>query len=384
MGQTVERSRDNTVGAGRSTLVGRDSRRRRYLERNTRIPVPHIHAYGNNAHLTVDGVGAQSFLIADLIPGEALDKKALVQAKQEQRKDFYSQLIDIFVELRKLQFPLIGSLMPDPNDSPHPALGPVMSMSAATLRWRSQPTFSSAKDYMRSQFSLVSGFYKPPVPDHTVADLKREAFALHGMERIFHQVIDSRMDEGPFVLHHLDLRSPNIIVDENLRITGIIDWEFASTVPRQVFTPPSWITGHDSIETDRLMHAEFRQVLDEKSKINGLCDQLNKEWHDPLSASESAISQTDMAFCVAHILRRPTDLADVFCVFLVPRLYSKPLDELISEFFYHHQTLAVEVQRRAEHCERYTQYLKEQGLYETELDKLLAVSKALKEKWNWS
>lgn len=355
-----------------------------YLERNTRIPVPHIRAYGNNAHLTSNGARTQSFLITDLIPGEALNKKALLTAEQEQKRAFYSQLINIFVELRKLQFPLIGSLIPDPNGRPDPVLGPVMSMSAATLRLHPQPTFSSAKDYMRNQFRLVSGFFSPPVADHTVDDLKREAFALHGMERIFHQVIDSQLDEGPFVLNHLDLRSSNIIVDNNLQIQGIIDWEFSSTVPRQVLTPPSWITGHDSMETDRQMHADFRQVLDEKSKTNRLCNQLKEEWYGKLGASESGISQTDMAFCVAHVLRRPTDLADIFCDFFVPKLYEKPLDDVMSEFFGQHQTLMLEVQRRAKHCERYTQYLKEQGLYETQLSKLLAESKALKEKWNWS
>lgn len=333
--------------------------------------------------MTINGAGTQSFLITDLVPGEALDKKALMTGEQEQRRAFYSQLIDIFVELRKLQFPFIGSLMPDPNGSPHPVLGPVLSMSAATLRSHPQPPFSSAKDYMRHQFRLVSDFHSPPVPDHTVDDLGREVFALHGMERIFHQAIDSQLDEGPFVLNHLDLRSPNIIVDDNLQIQGIIDWEFASTVPRQVLTPPSWITGHDSTETDRQMHAEFRQVLDKKSKNNQLCNQLKEEWYGPLGASE-AVSQTDMAFFVAHVLRRPTDVTDIFCDFFVPRLYEKPLDDVMSEFFDQHQTLALEVQRRAKHCERYTQHLKERGLYETELDKLLAASKALKEKWDWS
>jgi hypothetical protein len=44
----------------------------------------------------------------------------------------------------------------------------------------------------------------------------------------------------------------------------------------------------------------------------------------------------------------------------------------------------LEVQRRAEHCERYTEYLMKNGLYETEVDKLLAASKALKAKWGWS
>ncbi|KAI1496264.1 phosphotransferase enzyme family protein [Biscogniauxia marginata] len=355
-----------------------------YLERNTRIPVPHVRAYGRDAKLTKTGAGTQMFLVTDLIPGEPLDKRLLIEAKEEHRRNFYSQLIDILAELRKLEFPLIGSLMPNPNSSAHLVLGPVISMSAATLRMPPQPAFASAKDYMRHQFSLISGFFSLPVRDHTVDDIKQEVFALHGMERIFHQIIDPQLDKGPFVLNHLDLRSPNIIVDKNLQIQGIIDWEFASTVPRQVFAPPSWITGHDSIETTKQMHAEFRDVLDEKSKTSSLCDQLRREWYGQFGASKSDIDQTDMAFYVAHVLRRPTDVTDIFCDYFARKLSDKHLDDMVSEFFNEHQSLALEVQRRAEQCERYTQYLKMNGLYETELDKLLAASKALKAKWGWS
>ncbi|KAF5017837.1 hypothetical protein F66182_10208 [Fusarium sp. NRRL 66182] len=354
-----------------------------YLERNTPIPVPHVRAYGCNAKLTSNGQESHMFLIADLIPGEPLDKRLLVEAEEEHRKSFYSQLIDILAELRKLEFPRIGSLMPDPHGSSQPGLGPVISMSAATLRQLPQPAFASAKEYMEYQFSLVSEFFSPPVCDHTIDDVKQEIFALHTMERIFLKFIDPQLDKGPFVLNHLDLRSPNIIVDKQLQIQGIIDWEFACSVPRQVFTPPSWITGHDSIETSKQMHVEFRHVLDEKSKSSALCDQLRREWYGQLDPGCSGSDQTDMAFCVAHVLRRPTDMTDIFCDFLAQTLSDKPLDDMISEFFTQHEELAKVAQRQTEYCERYTQYLERNGLYETEADELLAKSKALKEKLGW-
>ena len=77
---------------------------------------------------------------------------------------------------------------------------------------------------------------------------------------------------------------------------------------------------------------------------------------------------------------------DIFYDFLAEKLTDDDLDDVISDFFSEHQTLALKVQRQAEQCERYTQYLKKKknGLYETEVDKLLAVSKALKVKWDWS
>lgn len=358
--------------------------RSRYLKQNTRIPVPHIRGYGRDAKLTKSGAGMQMFLVTDLILGEPLDKKLLIDGEEEHRKNFYSQLIDIQAELRKLEFPSIGSLMPNPDGSTQPVLGPVISMSVAQLRQPPLPLFTSAKDYMKRQFNLVSDFFVPPVSDHTVHEIQKELCALHGMEGPFRQVIDPRLDKGPFVLHHLDLRAPNIIVDKDLNIHGVIDWEFSGTTPRQLFTPPSWITGHDSIKTNKQMHAEFRNVLDEKSKVSTACAHLKEEWYSQTDIGQLGMSGADLAFYVAHVIRRPTDVTDVFWDSFAPKLSNKPFDEVISEFYNEHDALALEVQRRARHSERYTQYLKDHNLFGSRLDRLLAESKALKEKWNWS
>ncbi|KAI7772413.1 hypothetical protein LZL87_007774 [Fusarium oxysporum] len=282
-------------------------------------------------------------------------------------------------EVTTIQFPSIGSLMPNPDEPSHPVIGPVMSMSANTLRLSPPPIFSSARTYMKYQFSLVSEFFSPPVRDHITEEIRREIFALDALERIFEQLVDPQLDHGPFILNHQDFRSPNIIVDGDFNIQGIIDWEFSSTVPRQTFTPPSWITGHDSPETDKRMHAECCSALNEKSATNELCDQLKREWY----TSED----TDIKFCVAHIMRRPTDATDIFydvlCYKVINHLYEDNLDDVVSEFFDAHPKLASHAQRQAQRCERYTQHLKEKGLYETEIDKLLAESKALKAKHGW-
>ncbi|UNI19823.1 hypothetical protein JDV02_005973 [Purpureocillium takamizusanense] len=355
-----------------------------YIKSNTRIPVPHIRGYGRDAKLTKSGAGMQMFVIMDLIPGKPLDKKLLIEGEEEHCKTLYSQLIDIQVELRKLEFPAIGSLMPNPDGSAQPIVGPLISMSVAQLRQPPLPLFTTAKDYMRCQFNLVSDFFVPPVSNHTTHEVQKELFALHGMEKPFQQVIDPRLDKGPFVLHHMDLRAPNIIVDENLNIQGVIDWEFSGTTPRQLFTPPSWITGHDSIETAKQIHTDFRNVLDEKSHASAACAQLRGEWYGSTDIGQLGMSVTDMAFYVAHVIRRPTDVAGVFCDSVTPMLSNRPIDEVISEFFDEHEALALEVQRRARHSERYTQYLKDHNLYGSRLERLQAHGEALKKKYNWS
>lgn len=92
------------------------------------------------------------------------------------------------------------------------------------------------------------------------------------------------------------------------------------------------------------------------------------------------MNQTDISFCIAHLLRRPADATESFYDFLAPKLLDQQPRDMMSQFFNEHEDLALEVQRRAEHCERYTQYLEENGLYETEMARVLAEAKAFREK----
>ncbi|KAK3298762.1 kinase-like domain-containing protein [Chaetomium fimeti] len=363
----------------------------RYLQKETRIPVPCVFAYGRDVCLTKSRTRTQMFIISGFVHGHALNKSLLVGAEEQARKRFYSQLIDVLTELRGLEFPVMGSLMPDADRGSCPHVGPVISMSATTLlqphhsaaghpSFQRPPRkpFASASEYMKYQLSLISGFLLLPVADHTIDDIKEEMFAFRGIEQISQDIFTSQLDGGPFVLHHLDLRSANIIVDGEFNIKAIIDWEFSGTIPRRLFTPPSWITGHDATETDEQiqMHTDFRAVLDEKSKAHARCRRLREEWYD-----ERTTAEANKAFYLAHVLRRPTDVTDVFSAFVAQQHPNKPFDELVSHFFHHNQALTLEAHRRADQCERYTQHLKDNGLYETDLDRLLARSEAFKATW---
>ena len=70
----------------------------------------------------------------------------------------------------------------------------------------------------------------------------------------------ARYRSGPFILKHIDLHWQNILLDKDCTVNGIIDWEWAHTVPADSFTPlpfnfavtlqPSHqmnVTGHEKI-----------------------------------------------------------------------------------------------------------------------------------------
>ncbi|EXM12654.1 hypothetical protein FoTM2_013681 [Fusarium oxysporum f. sp. vasinfectum] len=337
----------------------------RYLERNTTIPIPHVHAYGEGAELIKGDSTTQAFLICDYISGQSLDIRILAKATREQREQFYADLINILVQLHELEFPAAGSLMPNPENESEPVVGGLLSMAANELQRCCQEqgsvrTFTSAKQYMAYQYDILSETYRLPTEDLSCKQAQMELFALDSLANQFPKFIRSQWSDGPFVLAHLDLRCGNIIVTEDLRVSGIIDWEFAGTIPRHLFTPPPWITGHDldaaAVIPHHRIYPEFLEVLEEKSVTSRGCAKLRDHWKD----------LPDLAFPIAQIFRHPSSLIRVYYKFIFPRLFGGDRASVVPEFFERQniaKTLAVEVKNRIEESRRYTQYLKDQGLF---------------------
>ncbi|KAL5584115.1 hypothetical protein FOVSG1_015466 [Fusarium oxysporum f. sp. vasinfectum] len=74
----------------------------RYIKNKTKIPLPDIHAYGNEK-LVRDSSTTQAFLILDFVSGQPLDLRALREDTLSRRKHFYAQLIEVMAQLQTLQ-----------------------------------------------------------------------------------------------------------------------------------------------------------------------------------------------------------------------------------------------------------------------------------------
>ncbi|KAL1845332.1 hypothetical protein VTK73DRAFT_660 [Phialemonium thermophilum] len=401
----------------------------RFLQQHTRIPIPRIHAFGRGARLRKPGASptadettaaaepppdTQSFLIMDFVEGEPLNTFRLETLDQASRRAFFSQLLDMLADLRALEFPLAGSLLLEEADAGGrrgdvPALGPVQFLPSTPLCLPRPPPppFSSARAYMRYRFRMLSAHYQEPYRDHDVDDVRRELFALYHLRAAFDQVAASSAGPhgGPFILDHADLHPANILVDSAWRIRGVLDWECAATVPRCVFAPPSFATGHDARVSglqrarQRAIHADFQAVLAEKAKAGTIYATLQDEWYGAAaSVGHPELAAADRLFCIARCLRRPSEAAASFYEFLAPEsmrprlsdgkedheekeLWRLRLREQLKGFFDEHTDLAAEAQRRADQCARYTAFLKENGLYETERDRVWAQIQAIKSKF---
>jgi hypothetical protein len=133
-------------------------------------------------------------------------------------------------KLAQCQFPTCGSIQSDehgevevhqwnsmwnidcaPEDNEHVPRGP----------------FSSTADYLLAQATTQRVFreYNMKLDGHIEISLA---------ESLLPHFVDRTYLNGPFVLYHIDLDIQNILVDPEQRvITGIIDWDFPSTVPVQ-------------------------------------------------------------------------------------------------------------------------------------------------------
>ncbi|KFG81715.1 phosphotransferase enzyme family protein [Metarhizium anisopliae] len=263
------------------------------------------------------------------------------------RTTFFRQLVGYLAELWSLELPAIGSLILCGNAS-QPVVGGLLTQSSNDA-CRDMPSFASSKAFVESQFHLISRYLLAPRHDHPEDEVRYDMFCLSSMKPYFSSVIKPEFNSGPFVLSHPDLRPSNIIVNEEMGIVGFIDWQFASVVPRQLCTPPAWVTGHTWTNYDKSFLSSFSVGLALGDKLP---EQLNREWRNPSSTS----------LHVAHIIRRPADLNRVFQNYCARGQDARELEEAETRLF-QDPRVASEAQQIAERNAGYTEYLKSQGRY---------------------
>lgn len=320
----------------------------------------------------------------NLIPGRQLHTKPFLFATKAQRQRLYTDVIDVMSQLRNLEFPTGGSLMPNPdNNDCIPVLGPFLSMTANEFGISSginlrPEIFTSVERFVNYHYNILTETYRLPVEKLSDRDAKTELYALDSLLKEIPKYIYESPSSPSFVLAHPDLRFGNIFVDDDFHILGIIDWQFTGTIPIQMFTPPPWITGHDP-DTLRIMRglvrgplcgdifAEFRDVLQMKREKDSISEKLWHEWgfqQQEQAGQGGALVQ--LLPPVAQILRHPSSLMSVYYSSIF-RILSGPLanrDAEIQKLFGHpdNASLAMQVELQIEKSKRYTQYLEGRGL----------------------
>lgn len=326
-------------------------------------------------------------MIQERVNGQQLTGLKLSESSADLRRQFYVDLISILAQLRGLNFNAAGSLMPGQRKafpmprwleafSPEPVIVSAISMpindmhvlGGCAISQPAPPTSTSG--FVAQMHRLLRDIFLLPTQDLEEGNAQYEVFALHIIQQQQKQLLMEQYKSQPeqFVLTHTDLRVDNIMVDDQLRIQAIIDWEWAITVPSAFFTPPFWIM----YSKDRL--ADFRSALASLPSGHGQSlALLQKRW---LCSDDD-----DLALHIGHIFFNPYSIVQIFYDHIYPRLFKEPENETLRNFFICPQWQE-EIRQRLQRSERYNQYLKANNLYKVDeerqrLHDLIAQGQAL-------
>ncbi|GFF40787.1 LOW QUALITY PROTEIN: hypothetical protein IFM46972_06330 [Aspergillus udagawae] len=224
----------------------------------TQIPVPRVIAYGA-AHENPTGLGP--FVIMTWIEGRKMSE---ILRKDAPGKDdildpdidsrtlglLYSQMAEILLELWKLDFTYIGCLGQDKQSRQHMVDGPSLTLEVNELMrtcglgdCTPSGVYRSSTDYIASLLQLQSTHLRGQRNSVYDSEDCREKYACrYLMKAIALDFISQEDNHGPFKLFCDDFGPGNVLVDDSLRVTGVIDWEFCYTAPIQFpGSIPSWL-----------------------------------------------------------------------------------------------------------------------------------------------
>ena len=211
-----------------------------YVSKHTSIPVPKVYGYSldcNNAAKT-PYIFMQEFHNTVSF-GEVCD-----DWEDEHVENIVKEWASYTMQLATLQFDRIGSFHLDLDDmqekvSINRVIAPYNTEERLDEIDANHGPYQSTVDYLLS----VSDFKKRSTYEKCFADeepILKDLLYYNvdcGLEAFIPFLLDRKTNNGPFLLSHADFNLQNILVDPSQpgKIVGVIDWDFACTVPVQSF-----------------------------------------------------------------------------------------------------------------------------------------------------
>lgn len=238
----------------------------RFLADQTSIPIPFVIYSGSKKESPLQ---LSPFIIMDYIehetkmydalntPGCPTEERGILDPNiaEDRLEMLYGQLADILLRLSTPSLPRIGSLS---------------QLDDFTWQVTRRPLSVNMNELVR-----IGGLPRSKLPDlHTTfntASLYLEALADLNIEHLIHQRNDAvesaddcrrkfvsrklfrklakdkrltnpSLEKGPFKIWCDDLRPANVLLNENMQIVGVVDWEFTYAAPAEFsYAPPWWL-----------------------------------------------------------------------------------------------------------------------------------------------
>ncbi|EPS30806.1 hypothetical protein PDE_05758 [Penicillium oxalicum 114-2] len=240
-------------------LVASEYATLKFLEQ-TKIPSPKPYAYGLASDPS-NRVGV-SYILMQAMPGSPFYAS---HASDAQKQRVFEQLADIMIEIRKYPVQLAGSFVMQDG---HTKLSSIASNRFAVLD--TYGPFETSLDYISS----ITEQYLDLTPDGQIHHTyPLEAFLFYRFLHDNATKIAASDIAGKFFLKHVDDKGDHLLVDEDFNITGIIDWQFARTVPATEAFGPSYVTA----ELEALYSENTGVTYDDLFLANALRDRGSDE-----------------------------------------------------------------------------------------------------------
>jgi hypothetical protein len=236
----------------------------RYIQDHSAIPVPFVLHWGTREESPLE-IGpfiimeyvnhAMSMTAALNTPGLTPDIPPILDPNIDEAKLelLYRQVANILLQLSKLEHPLIGALEETGEWQWEVTRRPLSMPMNELVRTGTLPraklpvsTFSTTADYLKCLAELHVDHLTHQRNDaiESKADCQRKYTARKLFQKLAGEkkLVSDVYDKGPFKFWCDDLRPSNILLDENLQIVAVIDWEFSYAAPSEfTFAPPWWL-----------------------------------------------------------------------------------------------------------------------------------------------
>lgn len=236
----------------------------RYIAANTTIPVPHVYHYGTAAE---NPTGLGSFIIMDYIehhqnmsrelldPQRAADKRPVLDPDISEKKlEFlYSQMANILLQLFSLKFPRIGSLVEEEGGHSVSIKGRplIANMSDIVVHTNAPASILPSRTYSSSDewYNALADMHVTQLAfqHNDAVEDEDDAYDKYTARQLFRNLAAERRlmpdlleSDNMFRLFSEDFRPANVLLNKDLQVVGVIDWEFAYAAPTQFSLDPPW------------------------------------------------------------------------------------------------------------------------------------------------
>ncbi|EKJ72851.1 hypothetical protein FPSE_06897 [Fusarium pseudograminearum CS3096] len=242
-------------------VVGIEVASMRFLKAKTSIPVPEVHYYNTDPE---NEVGAP-YILMDYIHGTTADKLSHAKCDPDmygtpdQDRRFREQMAEIQVTISTFKFDKIGSLHYDETTSEF-FIGPELETGKGP--WNSpMEYYNDLADHVLQVCEKNASSKLRESPSFENPNLFKHLMSLY-----------SSSNKGPFSLVDRDFGANNLLVDDEFRIIGVIDFDGVMAAPIEVIAQFPSLTGLDRqiprhIETSSISKECIKPKLEEYKEM---------------------------------------------------------------------------------------------------------------------